>query len=98
MRDRQCAGPSPFNGHRLRSRTVQPYLATARALRIVLVAIILIVWGVGIAAAVREYVSTYQSDATIWVVRAAPALSLTDPEDPNIALLQTAAAQQAEVL
>jgi hypothetical protein len=77
---------------------VQPYLATARAFRLVLVAMVLIVWGAGIAAAVREYASTYESEATIWVVRASPALSLTDPDDPNIALLQTAAAQQAEVL
>jgi hypothetical protein len=77
---------------------VQPYLATARAFRLVLVAMLLIVWGVGIVAAVREYASTYESEATIWVVRASPALSLTDPDDPNIALLQTAAAQQAEVL
>ncbi len=59
---------------------------------------LLIVWGVGIVAALREYAGTYESEATIWVVRASPALSLTDPDDPNIALLQTAAAQQAEVL
>ena len=77
---------------------MQPYLATARAFRLVLVAMLLIVWGAGIVAAAREYTSTYESEATIWVVRASPALSLTDPDDPNIALLQTAAAQQAEVL
>jgi hypothetical protein len=77
---------------------VQPYRETARAFRLVLVAMLLIVWGAGIAAAIREYSSTYESEATIWVVRASPALSLTDPDDPNIALLQTAAAQQAEVL
>jgi hypothetical protein len=77
---------------------VQPYLATARAFRRVLVAILIILWGAGLAAAVVEYANTYVSSATVWVVRAAPALSLTDPDDPNIALLQTAAAQQAEVL
>jgi uncharacterized protein involved in exopolysaccharide biosynthesis len=59
---------------------------------------LLVVWGAGIAAAAQEYTSTYQSEATIWAVRAAPALSVTDPDDPNIALIQTAAAQQAEVL
>jgi uncharacterized protein involved in exopolysaccharide biosynthesis len=77
---------------------VRPYLATARAFRWVIAAMLLIVWGAGIAAATTEYSSTYQSDATIWAVRAAPALSVTDPDDPNIALIQTAAAQQAEVL
>jgi len=77
---------------------VQRYLATARAFRGVLAAILIIVWGAGVAAALKEYASTYESQATIWVVRASPALSVTDPDDPNIALLQTAAAQQAEVL
>jgi hypothetical protein len=77
---------------------MQRYLATARAFRGVLVAILIIVWGAGIAGALNEYASTYESAATIWVVRASPALSVTDPDDPNIALLQTAAAQQAEVL
>lgn len=59
---------------------------------------LLVVWGAGLAAGFVEYSSTYQSDATIWAVRAAPALSVTDPDDPNIALIQTAASQQAEVL
>jgi hypothetical protein len=77
---------------------MQRYLATARAFRGVLVAILIIVWGAGITAAFIEYGGTYESEATIWVVRASPALSVTDPDDPNIALLQTAAAQQAEVL
>jgi hypothetical protein len=77
---------------------MQRYLATAGAFRGVLVAILIIVWGAGFASAAFEYVNTYESAATIWVVRASPALSVTDPDDPNIALLQTAAAQQAEVL
>jgi uncharacterized protein involved in exopolysaccharide biosynthesis len=77
---------------------MRPYLATARAFKWVIAAMLLVVWGAGFAAAVFEYTSTYQSDATIWAVRAAPALSVTDPDDPNIALIQTAAAQQAEVL
>jgi uncharacterized protein involved in exopolysaccharide biosynthesis len=77
---------------------VRPYLATARAYRWVIAAMLLIIWGAGFAAAVIEYKGTYQSEATIWAVRAAPALSVTDPDDPNVALIQTAAAQQAEVL
>ncbi|TMB62944.1 MAG: hypothetical protein E6I57_00425 [Chloroflexi bacterium] len=77
---------------------MRPYLGTARAYRWVIAAMLLIIWGAGLAAAVIEYRSTYQSEATIWAVRAAPALSVTDPDDPNVALIQTAAAQQAEVL
>jgi hypothetical protein len=77
---------------------VRPYLATARAFQWVIAAMLLVVWGAGLAAAIMEYSSTYSSDATIWAVRAAPALSVTDPDDPSIALIQTAAAQQAEVL
>jgi uncharacterized protein involved in exopolysaccharide biosynthesis len=77
---------------------VQPYLATARAFRWILAAILVLIWGAGLVAAGVEYATTYQSEATIWAVRAAPALSVTDPNDPNIALIQTAAAQQAEVL
>ena len=77
---------------------MQPYLATARAFRFVIAAVLVIVCGAGIAAGVVEYKTTYESEATIWAVRAAPALSVTDPDDPNVALIQTAAAQQAEVI
>lgn len=94
----QWARPNGLNPPRVRSAAVQSYIATARAFRVVLVAILIVVWGAGVAAAVNEYAGTYESEATIWVVRASPALSVTDPDDPNIALLQTAAAQQAEVL
>jgi uncharacterized protein involved in exopolysaccharide biosynthesis len=77
---------------------MQPYLATARAYRWILATMLVVVWGAGLLAALVEYRGTYQSEATIWTVRAAPALSVTDPDDPSIALIQTAAAQQAEVL
>jgi uncharacterized protein involved in exopolysaccharide biosynthesis len=77
---------------------VQPYLGTARRFRWLLATILILVWGVGLGAAWLEYANTFESEATVWVVRAAPALSVTDPDDPSIALIQTAAAQQAEVL
>src|SRR5438552_12331575 len=77
---------------------VQPYLATARAFRWVLATILIIIWGAGVVAGGVEDEMTYQSEATIWAVRAAPALSVTDPNDPNIATIHTAAAQQADVL
>src|SRR5438093_253096 len=77
---------------------VRPYLGTARAYRWVIAAMFLIIWGAGFAVAVIEYRSTYQSEATIWVVCVVFVLSVTDLDDPNVALIQTAAAQQAEVL
>lgn len=77
---------------------VQRYLTTAGRFRWLLATILILVWGVGLGSAWLEYANTYESEATVWVVRAAPALSVTDPDDPNIALIQTAAAQQAEVL
>ena len=52
----------------------------------ILVAIVVLVWGAGLFDAAAVYRSTYRSEATIWAVRAAPALSVTDPDDPNIAL------------
>src|SRR5438874_2600083 len=94
----QSKGPHRLNGPRLASPHVKPYFATARAFRWVLVAIVALVWGAGLFDAAAVYGSTYRSAATIWAVRAAPALSVTDPDDPNIALIPTAAAQQAEVL
>jgi hypothetical protein len=77
---------------------MQPYLNTAQRLRWVVLMILAVVWGVGLASAWIEYTTTYESAATVWVIRASPALSVTDPDDPNIALIQTAASQQAEVL
>jgi uncharacterized protein involved in exopolysaccharide biosynthesis len=77
---------------------MQPYLATARRFRWVVSIVLALVWGVGLAAAWIEYTTTYESAATVWVVRAAGELTVTDPNDPNIAVIQTAAASQAEVL
>ena len=77
---------------------MRPYLHTARRLRWLLVAILLVVWGAGIGAAVVELSTSYQADATVWVIRPAPELSANSGDDPNVALVQTAASQQAEVL
>jgi hypothetical protein len=77
---------------------MQRYLSTARRYRWLLAALLAVVWGAGLAAAAVEYSTTYESVATIWVLRASPELTQTDANDPNIPIVQTAATQQAELI
>jgi len=77
---------------------MRPYLSTARRYRWLLASIVALVWGAGIVAAYVEYTSTYESRAAIWVLRRSPELTITSPDDPNVAIIQTAASQQAELL
>jgi uncharacterized protein involved in exopolysaccharide biosynthesis len=77
---------------------MRPYLSAARRYRWLLAAIVTLVWGAGIAAASVEYISTYESEATIWVLRASPQLYQRHPSDPTITSVQTVAVQQAELL
>lgn len=74
------------------------YLSTARHYRWLLAAVLTLVWGAGLAAAFVEYTTTYESTATIWVLRASPELAQRSPDDPNLTTVQTAASQQAELL
>ncbi|OLC04995.1 MAG: hypothetical protein AUI15_00385 [Actinobacteria bacterium 13_2_20CM_2_66_6] len=77
---------------------MRPYLSTARRYRWLLAAILTLVWGAGIAAAFVEYTTTYESGATIWVLRAPAELIQRNPSDPTITSVQTVAVQQAELL
>jgi len=77
---------------------MRPYLATARRYRWLLLTIIALIWGAGLAAAFVEYKTTFESEATIWVLRASPELTVTSPNDPSQPILQTAATQQADLL
>jgi uncharacterized protein involved in exopolysaccharide biosynthesis len=77
---------------------MRPYLHTARRYRWLLAAILTLVWGAGLAAAVVEYSTIYESEATIWVLRPAPELYQRHPSDPTITSVQTVAVQQAELL
>jgi uncharacterized protein involved in exopolysaccharide biosynthesis len=74
------------------------YLNTARQHRWLLAAVLTLVWGAGLAAAFVEYTTTYESTASIWVLRASPELAQTSPDDPNLTTVQTAASQQAALL
>ena len=73
-------------------------IASARRYRWIIPAILVVVWGAGLAAAFVQYKTTYESQATIWVLRASPELTASNPEDPGLPVIQTVASQQAELL
>jgi uncharacterized protein involved in exopolysaccharide biosynthesis len=77
---------------------MQRYLASARRYRWLILAILLVVWGAGLFAAFVEYKTTYESQATVWVLRPSPQLTSFDPQDPGLPIIQTMASQQAELL
>jgi uncharacterized protein involved in exopolysaccharide biosynthesis len=74
------------------------YLATARRYRWLLAAVLALVWGAGIVAAYAEYTTTFESTATVWVLRPPAELAQTSLDDPSATLLQTAASQQVDLL
>ncbi|HKW78865.1 MAG TPA: hypothetical protein VJQ09_07165, partial [Candidatus Limnocylindria bacterium] len=73
-------------------------LASARRYRWVALAVLLVVWGAGLASAFVQYRSTYESQATIWVLKPSPELTAANPDDPGIPVIQTVASQQSELL
>ena len=73
-------------------------VASVRRYRWVILAILAVVWGAGLAAAFVQYKTTYESQATIWVLRASPELTASNPEDPGLPVIQTVASQQSELL
>src|SRR6266568_644853 len=74
------------------------YLSTARRYRWSLAVVLTLVWGAGLASAFAGYINTYESSATIWVLRASPELIQPSANDLTASIPQTAAAQQAELL
>jgi hypothetical protein len=77
---------------------VQPYLSSARRYCWVALGILAIVWGAGLFAGYVEYKTTFEAKATIWVLKAAADLTVSNPDDPSVPLVQTAANQQADLL
>lgn len=77
---------------------MQPYVSSARRYWFWLIAILALVWGAGLAAAYVEFRTTYEAQTTIWVLRASPDLSASNPDDPSVPLIQTSAKQQADLL
>ena len=77
---------------------MEPYLGSARRYRWLLLVILALVWGSGLGAAYVEYKTTFEARATIWVVRASSDLTAPNPDDPSVALVQTAASQQVDLL
>ena len=78
--------------------SVRRYVTAAMRYRWVILGILAVVWGAGLAGAYHEYTTTYESQATIWVLRPSPELTNTNPEDPGTPVIQTVASQQAELL
>jgi len=66
--------------------------------RALIVAICAIVWTAGAIAALTEYRTTFESTASVWVLRTSPELAQTSADDPNVTLLQTAATQQMDLI
>ncbi|HYV22435.1 MAG TPA: hypothetical protein VEN31_07245 [Candidatus Bathyarchaeia archaeon] len=77
---------------------MRPYLSTARRYLVLLATILALVWGAGLIAAYAEYTTTYQATANVWVLRVSQDLAVPNPDDPNVPIVQTVAAQQAELL
>jgi hypothetical protein len=77
---------------------MRPYLAAARRRAWLIAAVLTLLWGAGIVSALREYTSTFESQATIWVLRPSPELTNFDPQDPGTPIVQTVASQQTELL
>jgi uncharacterized protein involved in exopolysaccharide biosynthesis len=75
---------------------VAPYLATARGYWWLLAAVLLLVWGSGLAVAYDEYSHTYQSEATIWTQRVLAHISPVS--DPGLATLDAPATEQSDAL
>src|SRR5437773_1105219 len=88
----------PFNKCSPEFGSMRPYLATVRRYAWLVGAILALVWGAGLASAYVDYTTTFESEATIWVLRASPELLVTSPNDPSAPILQTAASQQADLL
>jgi len=84
---------------------MRPYLATARSYFWILVVVLALTWGPGVALAYVEYTTSFQADATIWTQRGLLHLQddgrlvvspeLAPPQDPSVATLMTPAAEQA---
>jgi uncharacterized protein involved in exopolysaccharide biosynthesis len=87
---------------------MRPYLATARAYFWVLVVVLALTWGSGLAVAYVEYTTSFQSEATIWTQRGTMQLDndghvvvspeVAPPQDPAQATVMTPAAEQAGIL
>ena len=87
---------------------MRPYLVTARLYLWIIVVVLALTWGSGLAMAYHEYTTSFQADATVWTQRGLLRLEsdgrlvvspeFAPPQDPSYATLMTPAAEQAGLL
>jgi uncharacterized protein involved in exopolysaccharide biosynthesis len=87
---------------------MRQYLDTALGYRWVIIVVLALVWGAGVAAAYIEYSTTFEAEATVWTHRGLLRLEAdgrlvispesAPPEDPDVAMHMTPSAEQAELL
>lgn len=77
---------------------MRPYLQSARRYAFVIVVVLALTWGTGGWLAYREYVSSFEADATIWTDRQSAQFSTLSSQDPGLSPIVTPAQQQAGLL
>jgi hypothetical protein len=87
---------------------MRPYLDTARSYLWIILVVLALTWGSGLAMAYLEYSTSFQSEATIWTQRGLLRLEddgrivvspeLVPPQDPAFSTVMTPAAEQAGLL
>jgi uncharacterized protein involved in exopolysaccharide biosynthesis len=87
---------------------MRQYLDTALRYRWFILIILALTWGAGIAAAYQEYSTSFEAQSTVWTQRGLLRLDadgrlvispeLAPPQNPDVAMNMTPAAEQAEIL
>jgi uncharacterized protein involved in exopolysaccharide biosynthesis len=87
---------------------MRPYLDTALRYRWFILIVLALTWGAGVAAAYQEYSTSFEAQATVWTQRGLLRLDadgrlvispeLAPPQNPDVAVNMTPAAEQTELL
>jgi uncharacterized protein involved in exopolysaccharide biosynthesis len=87
---------------------MRPYLHAALRYRWFILIILGLTWGAGVVAAYHEYSTSFEAQATVWTQRGSLRLEadgrlvispdVAPPQNPDVAMFMTPAAEQAELL
>src|SRR3979409_1261763 len=87
---------------------MRPYLHAALRSRWFILIILGLTWGAGVVAAYHEYSTSFEAQATAWTQRGSLRLEadgrlvispdVAPPQNPDVAMFMTPAAEQAELL